>query len=193
MQPITEAKFLTDDERARLGVTLARYPTARDTLLIQLILFTGSRSCEVVGGVSPDGTEVGVRFRDFTWKESAVTIRGAKGSNNRTVPLPAEFCRRLMGFIELERRRNPDELVFSISTRQLRHIWDQYRPCQKGIHCLRHTAGVLLYLNCRDINIVRAFLGHRNINNTMVYLDFVEGVRRLRQAAKGMWNQQIFD
>lgn len=178
MKPITEAKFLTDDERERLLSTLRKYPLDRDSLALQLIYYTGARGCEVLA----------LRGKDFAWDIGAVTIRGAKGSNDRTVPLPREVLVRLR---EYSGSLSPEERLFPYSTRYLRYVWDRFRPCTKGVHSLRHTGGILLYLNCRDINVVRAFLGHKNINNTMVYLDFVMGAGQLKKAMKGMWGQKV--
>lgn len=180
MKAITEAKFLTDDERVRLLASLDKHSMDRDALLLQFVLMTGARSCEALE----------VKPTDFAWKDNTVTLRGAKGSDNRTLPLPAAFCRRMAEYVATV----SGDRVFPITTRRLRYIWDVYRPNpNKGIHCLRHTAGVLLYLNCRDINVVRAYLGHRSIANTMVYLNFVEGPRKLKSAMKGMWGQKVLE
>lgn len=180
MRPITEAKFLTNDERERLEGSLNKHPLDRDSLVLQLILATGARSCEVLS----------IKTQDLNFGEGCVTITGAKGSNDRTIPLPTELLKRLVGYIKTLPAGQAK--LFPFTTRYLRYIWDLYRPNpKKGIHCLRHTGGILLYLNCRDINTVRAFLGHRNINNTMVYLDYVMGVRELKKAMKGMWGQRI--
>jgi integrase len=180
VKPITEAKFLTDEERAKLNATLNRDPTDRNALLLQLILLTGARGKEALS-LTP---------KDFAWSEGTVNITAAKKSDNRTIPLPVEFCRRIKAYTD---NLKADELIFPIETRQLRYIWDYYRPVKKGVHCLRHTAGILLYINCRDINVVRVYLGHRNIQSTLVYLNFVEGARKLRQAMKGMWSQKVLD
>jgi len=83
-----------------------------------------------------------------------------------------------------------DDRLFPIAVRTFRHIWNLYRPNhKKGAHCLRHTYGVRLYQNCENVFTVKSALGHVNIQNTMVYLDFVESQRKLKQAAKGMWKK----
>lgn len=180
MNPITESKFLSDNERDQLLATLAKYST-RDSLLLQLILYTGARGCEILKLRSQDFS--------FTHLGGTVTVKGAKGSNDRTIPLPSKLSTDLQKFLAGLAKGVPP---FDISTRQLRNIWDQYRPNpNKGVHCLRHTAGVLLFLNCRDILVVKAFLGHKSITNTMVYLDFVLGARELKKHMKGMWGQKV--
>ena len=181
MRPITANKYLTDVERDKLLVTLSRHP-CRDSLLLQLILYTGARGCEVLA----------LRPEDFAFEGMLckVNIKGAKGSNDRTVPLPRKFSIELREYLVSHSGSKP----FDITSRQLRYIWDQYRPTStKGIHCLRHTAAILLYLNCRDILIVRSFLGHKSVTNTQVYLDFVLGVRELKKQMRGMWGQRIED
>jgi integrase/recombinase XerC len=44
----------------------------------------------------------------------------------------------------------------------------------KGVHSLRHSFAINLYKKSRDVRFVQVCMGHRNINNTMVYADFVD-------------------
>ena len=180
MRPITESKFLTDSERERLLATLEKDPS-RDSLLLQLVLYTGGRGCEVIS----------LSREAFNFNgQVSVTLKGAKGSNDRTIPLPARLGRLLAEYMKTCGEGKP----FQITTRRLRQIWDFYRPNPtKGIHCLRHTSALLLYINCRDIMLVKAYLGHRNIQNTLVYLEFVMGARELRNKMHGMWSVKISD
>jgi len=39
--------------------------------------------------------------------------------------------------------------------------------------------------------VVKAFLGHKVLQNTQVYLDFVLGVRELQKQMRGMWANKI--
>jgi integrase len=178
MQPITQSKFLTDEERDRLVVSLEK-EVSRDSLLLQLILYTGARGCEILA----------LTALDFDLKGTpTVTIKAAKGSNNRTVPLPAKLGRALSQYIAGK------DKPFAITTRQLRYIWDKWRPNpNKGIHALRHTAGVLLYLNCRDLFMVKALLGHKSISSSLVYLEYVLGAKELKTAMAGMWGKKALE
>jgi len=45
---------------------------------------------------------------------------------------------------------------------------------QITFHTLRHWKATMLYHQTRDIYYVMRFLGHRNINNTMIYITLEE-------------------
>jgi len=172
MAILTKDKFLTDAEFNRLIDTLKKFNTDPNSLLIRLVLFTGARSVEALR-VTPSDLENG-----------AVFIRGAKGSNDREMHVPPDFFEELA---EFAKAKGTDQRLFPISERHFRRIWDWWRPVKKGGHCLRHTFGVRLYKATRDINVVRNALGHKNVKNTMVYLDFVESDEKLKGAVQGMW------
>lgn len=174
---LTRKKFLTDDELESTMVLLHRHRGERDSILIRLSLFSGGRSCEVLA-VKPEDLDA-----------NTVTLYGAKGSNDRTVPLPPDFFAELQAFVLAQGVRAGDR-IFPFSTRHFRRIWDAWRPARKPkLHGLRHTGGVRLYKKSRNIHLVKTFLGQVNIKNTMIYLDFVEGTEELRAESEGMWDK----
>jgi len=176
MDALTENKFLTDQELEQLLVTCEKHG-GRDSIVIRFALYTGARGCEIR------------KIRKFHLGKGAVTIYGAKGSNNRMVPLPPKFFQGVMEYCE---EAGDKGFIFDVAVRTLRHMWGQYRPNpNKGFHCLRHSYGVRLYNNCEDIHAVKTALGHKNIQNTMVYLDFIEGQRKLKAAIRGMWGKKL--
>lgn len=169
-------KFLTDKEvEAQLDL-LNAHRGERDSIMIRVALYTGGRGCEVLAVTKAD------------LREGAVFLYGAKGSNDRLVPVPMDFFRELL---ELATHLQAEDRLFPISTRHFRRIWDTWRVApDKGAHCLRHTLGVRHYANCTDIHATKTVLGHKNIANTMKYLDFVEGQRKLRSTMKGVFNMK---
>lgn len=169
---LTKEKCLTDEEFNRLMKSLQRFKLDPKTILIRLVLFTGARSVEALQ-VTPADLEDG-----------AVFIRGVKGSNDRECPVPKDFFEELTQFAK---DMKPDQRLFPVTSRYFRMIWDHWRPVKKGGHCLRHTFGVRLYKQTRDILTVKHALGHKNIKNTMVYLEFVESGEKLKGAVEGMW------
>lgn len=180
---LTEAKFLNDEELKTLFCLLERSKVNpktkteyRDSLLLRLALRLSGRSCEIL------------RLRPMDLGKDTVTLWGAKGSNSRTLPLPIDLIRELKEYCK---DLNPEARIFPISTRHFRRIWDHYRPnTSKGAHSMRHTGALKLYSNCRDLKAVQYMLGQKEIKNTMVYLDFVEGAQKLRSQMKGMWNKR---
>lgn len=180
---LTDGKFLNDDELNSLNPLLEQCKTNpktkteyRDSLLLRLTLRTSGRSCEIL------------KLRPKDLGKDTVTLWGAKGSNSRTLPLPIDLIRELKEYCK---DLLPEERIFPISTRHFRRIWDQYRPnAAKGAHSLRHTGALKLFTNCRDLKAVQYMLGQKEIKNTMVYLDFVEGAQKLRSQMKGMWSKK---
>jgi integrase len=177
-QTLTAKKYLTDAERGEFLSLLDRHKGERDALMLTLMLYTGCRSCELLR----------LRPRDFHGER--VSITAAKGSNDRDVWLPAAVIAQVNQYIQSAALR-PDDLLFPITTRQFRRIWDQWRPNpNKGTHAIRHTVGGALYLNSKDLLAVKYVLGHKNIQNTMVYLD-IEINRGLRTKMRGMLKQKF--
>jgi integrase len=170
---LTKNKFLTDQELKYLLRLCNKYP-GRDSLLIRLILFTGCRGCEALN----------VRKKDIS--EGCVTIYAAKGSNDRTLPLPPDYLQELTEYI------NPmkdSDRLFPISVRMLRWIWSKWRiNPNKGIHSLRHTFGIKVYTKSKDIRILQFMLGHKNGANTMKYLQYVECQDEMRGVLNEMYD-----
>lgn len=178
MKVLTENKFLTDEELEQLLDLCGRYRGERNSILIRFILFTGARGCEVLAVTKAD------------LGQDCVSIQGAKKSNNRVAPLPADFLNELKTYAGSMTNQDQDRL-FPVAIRTLRHIWYQFRPNRnKGVHALRHTFGVRLYNNCKDIHVVKNALGHKSLTNTQIYLDFVEGQKAMKIASRGMWSQK---
>ena len=182
---LTEAKFLTEDElrptqvllnnqRNRASVTKTEY---RDSILLRLILSTLARGVEIL------------KLTPASLGSGAVTIKAAKGSNDRTVPLPKPFMRELKDYCKDIPR---DQRIFPITTRQLRRIWDKYRTNdQKGAHAIRHTGALKFYTKNRDIKALQYLLGHKRLKSTEIYLDYVENAQRIKSCMKGMWSQKL--
>jgi integrase len=176
MKPITATKYLSDKERDYLINFLNKHKGERDSIMLRLQLYTGARKSEIL------------LMTVNAFSNNSVTIKATKGSNDRTVPLKKEFYSEILLYII---NNNVKDKLFPISSKQYSRIWDLYRPTKKGTHTLRHTFGILLYKNSKDIHMVKKMLGHKSITNTMVYLDFAVSLQDMRQAVKGMWNQDI--
>ena len=169
---LTKNKFLDAKELAYLLRLCTKYP-GRDSLLIKFLLFTGARGVEALN----------VRKKDIS--DKAVTIYAAKGSNDRTIPLPDHFFSELSKYIE---SMDDDERLFPITTRTLRFIWGRWRiNPEKGIHAIRHTCAVEIYKKTRDVMFVKELLGHKSINSSMVYMSFVESQERLRSVVNEIY------
>lgn len=175
---MTQNKFLTDEELKQLRMNLKNTSNSFHVLLVEFALYTGARQSEIL--------EVATNQLN---NNGTVTIFGKKGSNDKTIPLPPMFFQKLKKHASTVAS---GELLFPIQTRMFRHIWSLVTPNKnKGLHSLRHTMGVKLYNNCENIHAVKTMLGHKNIQNTMVYLDYVESSKKLKTSIKGMWSNKL--
>lgn len=166
-------KFLSDDEWNYLEAICRRQlggDDKRDALMVLLALRTGARAAELLD----------VRVKDVFHRESRVLIRGVKGSNDREIALPIYLTRAIGDYVRVERLRDDDRL-FPISYHTLRKIWLHYRPARKVFHSLRHTFGLNVYLKTRDLRLVQYTLGHRSIQNTLIYVDYAYSMREMRE------------
>lgn len=177
---MTENKFLTDVELKHLLELCEKHKDTRDSILLRFLLFTGARGVETR------------RVRKCDIGKKAVAIQGAKGSNDRVIALTPSFYKELQTYVA---NMDDNDFIFPVAERTLRHIWHQFRlNPKKGVHALRHTFGVRLCDNSGgNVHAVKSALGHRNIQNTMIYLDYVQGQKQLRKAMQGMWNGKLCD
>jgi integrase len=163
---INQTKFLSDDERSALARTLSKYST-RDTLLIELALNTGARATELLM----------ISHLDVNPLDKTVLVKGIKGSNDREIPLKPELFDRLWAYSKGVKGK----YLFGIGYRRLNDIWGIYRPCKKTFHALRHTFAIELFKRTKDLRLVQVALGHKSINNTMVYAQYVYSKDELKR------------
>lgn len=167
---MNQTKFLNPRDYERLQSTLEKNAetNARDTTIIFTSMFTGARPGEVLD----------LTIADLDFDRQALFIRGAKNSNDREIPVPAWLFKRIE---KLAKDRDPKEKLFPIALRTYQQIWDQYRPRRIGVKCLRHTFAIRLYEKTKDVRLVQKALGHKCLNSTQVYTDYVYSVEELRK------------
>lgn len=166
---LTEAKYLLDDEREKLLHTLEKFKQKdpRNCTLIWLALHTGARASEILN----------ITREDFNPKTAVVFIRGLKGSNNRSIPLPGWLAVRMFKISV-----GPGERLFPISYSRFKQVWYDYRPVKKKLHSLRHTCAVNLYMKTKDLKLTQKVLGHKSIMHTMIYADYQYSMDEMRRA-----------
>lgn len=180
---ITPAKVLSDTELASLKALCNRYldlkRERRNASIILLTLECGLRASEVLG----------LTLDDVDFSQKTVYIRSLKGSNARLLPARPSLLKAIQA--NLREDLNTDDLgrlpgetkLFDISYTRLEQIWRMMRPHpKKTLHCLRHTFAVTTFLRTRDIKLVQMALGHRMLQNTMVYVDFIYTQSTMRKA-----------
>ena len=167
---LNSAKFITLALADRLDLHLRRLlfsQNHRDATLLLTALKTGARARELLN----------LKAEDFCPKKRTLLIIGIKGSKDREVPLP----RYVSEALEFILKNQSVERIFPISYSRLLQIWHFYRPEQKNFHSLRHTFALKAYLKTKDIKLVQLALGHRNIVNTMIYMDYAYSLTEMRR------------
>ncbi len=166
---LNSQKFLSVAERADLVrvLEMRKVKDQRDVTLLYLLMHTGARASEALM----------VRPCDLNDTEQTVFLRGLKGSSDRELPLPPWLYLRL----KAERQRCTGARLFPIGYNRLRDIWAEFKPVNKKLHCLRHTFALQVFMKTKDLRLVQLALGHKSINNTMIYMNYVYSTQELRR------------
>lgn len=160
---ITKQKFLTDAEYKALVDECMRKLDDIRAVFVLFVAYTGARRIEIS------------RVSKADVSDDSVYIKAAKGSLDREIPIPPEL-------VEAFRKLEGDK-PFDRGSTTLDRWWDYFKPRgRKGLHSLRHTMALRLYKKTKDIRLVKYFLGHKSILNTMVYADYCYSQDELKQA-----------
>lgn len=167
---LNKSKFLSPEEYQILQATINKFAESnpRDTALLAASMHTGARPSEVLA----------ITAKDLDVSTASVFIKGLKGSRDREIPLPMNVFARLS---RIARGLNPDDRVFPLALRTYQGIWHQYRPVKKGVKALRHTFAMRLYEKTKDVRLVQMALGHRYLNTTQIYVDYVYNQTELQK------------
>jgi integrase len=173
---INHKKHLNDAELLEFLKRITVNTGTRDAVLLSVLFYTGARASECLN----------ITWSDLNKQHHSILIRGLKRSKDRTLPIPPTLFKQLRS-LRAKDTRDSDR-VFDICYQRLVQIWNQYRPASRpqgeerfGVHSLRHTFAIRLYKKHRDLRLVQMALGHRNINNTLVYADYVYETEELKQ------------
>ena len=173
---LTRKKFLSPDEQRHLTDAIDRNlknpGRHAQALMLAVALNTGGRAQEILN----------LRKLDFDPHARTLFLTGLKGSSDREIPLPQWLGNQLIGF---SKGLMPQDRFFPICYNRLRQIWVFWRPAQKPFHCLRHTFAINVYTRTMDVRLLQLALGHKNIINTMIYVDFVYAQSELKKRLLG--------
>jgi integrase/recombinase XerD len=159
----------------------------RDHILLLLMYNTGARVQEICD----------LRMESFSLDgdSPSVTIVG-KGKKTRVVPLWEKTCRILNEYLE-DRRRNTTEPIFTNyqgtpltrfgvavilrrRTAMAAKICPSIKNKRVSPHVIRHTTATHLLQSGVDLTVIRAWLGHVNLETTTQYVDID---MKMKQAA----------
>lgn len=154
-------------------------------LLVLLAMETGARRSELIK----------LTASSLNFSLQTLYIEATKDSKDRELPLRAKTIGLLKKYVAKNgldgldllfwsRNQKTDEKI-PISISKILRTWWDIRPGTKKFHSLRHTFALELYKKRRDINLVKAALGHRNIQNTMIYVEYEYQTTELRRLILG--------
>jgi integrase len=108
-------------------------------------------------------------------------IKGLKGSNDRLAHLSNTASFVLDKLLSLNKKDSGK--ITALSYAGLRKAFTHFAPKTQTLHSLRHTRAIDVYKHTKDIHLCKYLLGHKSIQNTMIYVDFVENREKLKKVA----------
>ena len=167
-------KFLSQDETRRLFKAIK---TLRDRALFMTAYRHGLRA-----------SEVGLLHRtDIDLKSGRISIQRLKGSLSGVYPLQSDLLKLLRRYIRSREDSSPALFISNrlvpIDRTTLWRLMQKYGsaamlpPDKMKFHSLRHSIATHLLDAGADVAFVRDWLGHSNIENTMVYAQLTATTR----------------
>lgn len=181
-------EYLEDDELRALLNSIRKDSLSglRDYALLLLLYNTGARVQKIV--------DLKISDIDFQYADQIKLV--GKGKRQRLVPLWRETLDAIKNYLEIRKPKNDrGNALFlnsnnaSLSRFGVRHIINKYKKlaedaCPKlknkaiSPHSFRHTAAIHLIQAGNDISVVKAWLGHANINTTSEYIEIDMRMKR---------------
>ena len=163
--------------RYRQDEKLSFIPTEQE--LDQLVSATSKVISTFLLGLKDTGTDPGelakLTWTDINYNARTVNITPVKGHNARILPVSQQFLDRLS-----QLRKNSDHVFPTINSLSIRffrqrkaiaHKLNNPRLTKISFRTFRHWKGTMEYHRIKDILAVKKFLGHKQIRNTLKYID----------------------
>jgi len=174
MPNIKSIKYLTQDELTRL---LKAITNKRDKAIFLLAYRHGLRASEI-------GT---IRVDDLNLDRSRIRIVRLKHSQGGEYPMQADEVKALKAWLKDRKDGNdylfPSSRKLPISRRTLDYLMKTYGEeagvpeDKRHFHVLKHSIATHLLDAGADIRFVQDWIGHKNIQNTVVYAQITNKAR----------------
>jgi integrase len=172
--------YLTQEELKRL---LKQVASKRDKALILLAYSYGLRASEISL----------LRREDIDFARLKIRIQRVKGSISAEYPLRPEVAKALKSYLRTRKDNSPilfpSKRGLPINRRTLDYLMKRYGKLagipkeKRHFHVLKHSIATHLLDAGADIIFVKDWLGHKNIQNTIVYSQLTSRTRE-EQARK---------
>jgi integrase/ribosomal protein L37AE/L43A len=127
-----------------------------------------------------------LRWTDIDFVSGTVRVKPEKGSEPRIFKLSSNLMGRLSA-LKMKNRVKDPRRVFANDMKTIRRVFERQRAniarklqnqrlLQIRFHTFRHWKATTLYHQTKDILYVMKFLGHRNIKNTLIYIQLEEAI-----------------
>lgn len=162
-------------ERAEVESLIQRAPNLKARMCMLLQWRAGLRVSEAIN-ITPADVRLGADTPELL-------VRQGKGGKDRVVPLQAELNQALATVLSIWPLSSNDPIIGV--TRQTANTWikSALEDCYKiqaitpgkecSTHTLRHSAARYWLLQGVPINIVSKWLGHANLQTTLIYLQLI--------------------
>jgi integrase len=156
-----------------------------ETELDLLIASCGSRMSTILQTLKETGVRISeavkLKWIDLSTEQKTLNITPSKNSNPRLLPISDKLLNMI------NRLPHTKEHIFAQAINGLRTSYDAQRKVtsQKlqsprilkiSFHTFRHWKGTMEYHKTKDIMHVKQVLGHKNINNTMIYINIEQAI-----------------
>jgi len=179
-----EKKHLTRDELDRFFAAISN---PRDKAIFRVAYHRGLRASEIQS----------LRFEDLRLREDRIEFARKKGSTGGLYHLCASELKALKAWLRI-RGTEPGPLFLTrekkgISQQMLDVLMKRYGaaaaiPREKcHVHALKHSCATHLLERGESIEDVQDHLGHRNIQNTLIYAAFTNQRRQARDKRLRDW------
>lgn len=171
-------KFLTQQELTKLFRTIEKSDSkhkVRDMAIFRIAYRCALRA-----------TEIGlITLGDYNKAKQEIYCRRLKGSQNNTIRMDGNSVKALNKYIREYNIKDDNRVLFlsqensPISRKTLDVLMKKY--CKEAkipdeskfhFHTIKHTAAVHLGESGLDIKDVQFWLGHKNVNNTLIYFQY---------------------
>jgi integrase/recombinase XerD len=160
-KPLQKIPFVPTEQE--IDILIANTSKTVSTLL-QLLKETGMRV----------GEALALKWTDIDFERKTVRITAEKGSLPRILPLSEKCLTMLNRLPRKSEKIFPSKTSldsrFYVQRKRIAHKLCNPRLLRIGFHTLRHWKGTMEYHKTKDIIHVQRLLGHKNIQNTLVYI-----------------------
>jgi len=158
---VTKIPFIPTE--AELDILIANTSKTVSALL-QLLKETGMRL----------GEALNLKWSDIDFEHKTVRITPEKGSLPRILPISDKAIAMIKRLPKKSEKifpsRDAVQTVFYRRRKQLAFKLNNPRLLQISFHTFRHWKGTMEYHKTKDILHVKELLGHKNIQNTLIYI-----------------------